>query len=65
MSWFIRLNEEIIYSPKIVDYLFVKTDKPWYNWPGHVVQSVARLTREPEPPGSIPGPATYFRFCFH
>ena len=31
---------------------------------GHVAQSVARLTHEPEVPGSIPGPATYFRFSF-
>ena len=30
--------------------------------PGRVAQSVARLTREPEVLGSIPGPATYFRF---
>ena len=30
--------------------------------PGRVVQSVAHLTQEPEVPGSIPGPATYFRF---
>ena len=27
---------------------------------GRVAQSVARLTQEPEVPGSIPGPATYF-----
>ena len=32
--------------------------------PGRVAQSVARLTHEPEVPGSIPGPATYFRFSF-
>ena len=32
--------------------------------PGRVAQSVARLTEEPEVPGSIPGPATYFRFSF-
>ena len=32
--------------------------------PGRVAQSVARLTHEPEVPGSIPGPATYFRFLF-
>ena len=32
--------------------------------PGRVAQSVARLTKEPEVPGSIPGPATYFRFSF-
>ena len=30
--------------------------------PGRVAQSVARLTQEPEVPGSIPGPTTYFRF---
>ena len=29
---------------------------------GHVAQSVARLTQEPDIPGSIPGPATHFRF---
>ena len=29
-----------------------------------VAQSVARLTQEPEVPGSILGPATYFRFPF-
>ena len=29
--------------------------------PGHVEQLVAHLTQEPEVPGSIPGPATYFR----
>ena len=28
------------------------------------MQSEARLTLEPEVPGSIPGPATYFRFSF-
>ena len=32
--------------------------------PGRVAQSVARLTQEPEIPGSIHGPATYFRFSF-
>ena len=32
--------------------------------PGRVAQSVARLTQEPEVPGSMPGPATYFRFSF-
>ena len=32
--------------------------------PGRVAQLVARLTREPEVPGSIPGPATYFCFSF-
>ena len=32
--------------------------------PGHVAQSVARLTLEPEVPGSIPSSATYFRFTF-
>ena len=32
--------------------------------PGRVAQSEARLTQEPEVPGSIPGPATYFRFFF-
>ena len=32
--------------------------------PGRVAQSVARLTDEPEVPGSIPDPATYFRFSF-
>ena len=31
---------------------------------GRVAQSVARLTHEPEVPGSILGPATYFRFSF-
>ena len=30
--------------------------------PGRVAQSVARLTQEPEILGSIPNPATYFRF---
>ena len=32
--------------------------------PDRVAQSVARLTHEPEVPGLIPGPATYFRFSF-
>ena len=32
--------------------------------PGRTAQSVVRLTHEPEVAGSIPGPATYFRFCF-
>ena len=32
--------------------------------PGHVAQSVARLTRESEVPDSIPDPVTYFRFSF-
>ena len=32
--------------------------------PGHVAQLVASLTQEPEVTGSIPGPATYFRFSF-
>ena len=43
----------------------VKSDlvRPWM--PGRVSQSVARLIQEPEVPGSIPGPAIYFRFCFH
>ena len=41
----------------------------WYNFtedvmPGRVAQSVGHLTRKSEDPGSIPGLATYFRFCF-
>ena len=32
--------------------------------PGRVAQLVARPTQEPEVPGSIPGPATYFCFFF-
>ena len=32
--------------------------------PDSVAQSVECLTQEPEVPGSIPGPATYFRFYF-
>ena len=32
--------------------------------PGHIVQAVERLTQEPEVPGLIPGPATYFCFSF-
>ena len=32
--------------------------------PDRVARSVARLTHEPEVPGSIPGPVTYFRFSF-
>ena len=31
---------------------------------GPLAQSVVRLTQEPEVPGSIPVPATYFRFSF-
>ena len=34
------------------------------NIPGHVAQSVVRPTQEPEVLGSIPDPATYFRFSF-
>ena len=30
--------------------------------PGRVPQLVARQAQEPDVPGSIPGPATYFRF---
>ena len=32
--------------------------------PGRRAQSVEHLTRKPEVLGSIPGPATYFRFSF-
>ena len=32
--------------------------------PGRVAQSVRALTRKSEVLGSIPGLATYFRFCF-
>ena len=32
--------------------------------PGRVAQSVARLTQEPEVPGSIPGPAHILSFLF-
>ena len=32
--------------------------------PGRVAQSVGHLTRKSEVLGSIPGLATYFRFCF-
>ena len=32
--------------------------------PGRIAQSLERLTQEPDVPGSIPGPATYFRFSF-
>ena len=34
------------------------------NKPGPVAQLVARLTQEPEVPGSILGPAPYFCFSF-
>ena len=33
-------------------------------WLGHIAQSEARLTEEPEVPGTIPGLARYFRFSF-
>ena len=33
-------------------------------WSGRIEQSVVRLTQKPDVPGSIPGPATYFRFFF-
>ena len=33
--------------------------------PDRVAQSVVRLTLQAEVTGSIPGPATYFRFSFH
>ena len=32
--------------------------------PGHIAQSVARLTQEPEVQYSLLGPATYFRLPF-
>ena len=32
--------------------------------PGRVAPLVARLTQEPEIPGSTPGPATHIRFYF-
>ena len=32
--------------------------------PGRTAQSVARLTRESEVPGSIPAPSTHLRFLF-
>ena len=32
--------------------------------PGRVAQSVGHLTRKSEVLGSIPGPATYFRYSF-
>ena len=32
--------------------------------PGRIAQSVGHLTRKPGVLGSIPGPATYFRFSF-
>ena len=35
---------------------------PIHGMLGRVAQSVARLTQEPDVPGSIHGPATYFRF---
>ena len=34
------------------------------NRPGRVAQSVARLTQEPEVPGSILSPAAHFCFSF-
>ena len=33
--------------------------------PGQAAHSVACLTQEPEVPGSILGPTTYFHFSFH
>ena len=38
---------------------------PKYWEPGRVAQSIACVTHEPEVPGSIPGPTTYFCFSFH
>ena len=35
-----------------------------FTQPGRVAQSVGHLTRKSEILGSIPGPATYFRFSF-
>ena len=41
----------------------------WFCYSCHPIfflshSSVAHLTQEPEVPGSIPGPATYYRFSF-
>ena len=33
-------------------------------WPGRIAQSVGHLARKSGVLGSIPGPATYFRFSF-
>ena len=43
----------------IMSFIFYK----WYK-PGRVAQSVGHLTRKSGVLGSIPGPATYFRFSF-
>ena len=68
------------HSLKLVDYLLVQADKPWYNYyiarnmkigvftnnvrPVRVAQSVGHLARKSGVLDSIPGLATYFRFSF-
>ena len=43
---------------------FLHTYIHTYIQPGRVAQSVGHLTRKSGVLGSIPGPATYFRFSF-
>ena len=43
----------------------VEVKVTYFELPGQVAQLVAHLIQEPEVPGSIPGPATYFHSSFH
>ena len=62
------ISEVYIFLTVFDIYIYIsKTVKKIYTSeisPGRVAQWVARLTQEPEVPGSIPGLATYFRFSF-
>ena len=45
IPWFVRLYVEIIHSLKLVDYLHIQTDKPWYNYFDHSAHFVMIIIR--------------------
>ena len=68
----------VVFAPEKMAMIFFKVEFPTgdmtvkvhththiHTLPDRIAQSVAHLTQEPEVPGSILGPATYFRFSFH
>ena len=56
-----RRNKAQVHDHSLVSFRLKKLQP---RKPSRVAQSVARLTNEPDAPGLIPGPATYFRFSF-
>ena len=63
-KWLYHMNKLAALNFPGMQTVYIWSDRFTTLRVGRVAQSVAHLTQEPEVPGSIPGPATYFRFSF-